>query len=164
MRCSSSAPRSSSTTSAARSRGATSRRAEARTQLLGALGRDSAQLRSELGFAKAQHGDVPGALVELERSVALLPSTPAYLNLGLLLEQQGRTAEALDAFDAAAGLDPADPRPPPLRGPGRAEGRPARARARLPGARRGARAGGRRDPRAAPRGRRRPARTAAAGR
>ena len=86
-------------------------RAEARTQLLRALGRDSAQLRSELGFAKAQHGDVPGALVELARSVALLPSTPAYLNLGLLLEQQGRTGEALGAFDSAAALDPADPRP-----------------------------------------------------
>jgi len=91
-------------------------RAEARTQLLGTLGRDSAQLRSELGFAKAQRGDVPGALAELERSVALLPTSPAYLNLGLLLEQQGRTDEALGAFDAAAGLDPADPRAPHFAG------------------------------------------------
>ena len=91
-------------------------RAAARTQLLGTLGRDSAQLRSELGFAKAQHGDVPGALAELERSVALLPTSPAYLNLGLLLEQQGRTGEALGAFDAAAALDPVDPRAPHFAG------------------------------------------------
>jgi hypothetical protein len=91
-------------------------RAEARTQQLVWMGRESAQRRSELGFAKAQHGDVHGALAELERSVALLPSPPAYLNLGLLLEQQGRVGEALDAFDAAAALDPADARPPHFAG------------------------------------------------
>jgi tetratricopeptide (TPR) repeat protein len=80
------------------------------------MGRESAQRRSELGFAKAQAGDVQGALAELERSVALLPTPPAYLNLGLLLEQQGRVGEALAAFDAAAALDPADARPPHFAG------------------------------------------------
>jgi Tetratricopeptide repeat len=85
--------------------------AERGTRLLARLGRDSAQLRSELGFAKAKGGDVDGALAELRRSVELFPTTAAWLNLGLLLEQRGRSDESLAAFDAAAGLDPHDPRP-----------------------------------------------------
>ena len=72
---------------------------------------DNAQVLLNLGGAYADSGDaknLPLAEAALKKSIALTPSYPAYANLGLLLYQEHRYREAVEATQRALKLDPAD--------------------------------------------------------
>lgn len=52
------------------------------------------------GLANYGLNKTDNAVTDLERSVELLPTAPAYLALGAIAEQRGQTAEAIKYFDA----------------------------------------------------------------
>ncbi len=85
-------------------------RVERAAERLAWIGRDSAHVRSSLGYLMAQGGDTLGATAELERSVALLANLPAQLNLGALYERSGRFEQAERAYEVARTLAPEDAR------------------------------------------------------
>jgi predicted Zn-dependent protease len=57
------------------------------------------------GLAKRELGQRSAAMADLERSVELLPTAPAYSAMGLMLLEQGRRDEAIPYLEAAAGSD-----------------------------------------------------------
>jgi len=59
-----------------------------------------------LGLLARKQGRVEEAIRDLSRSLQLQPTAQAYLELGHTLEQAGRAAEALDAYDQAVKLAP----------------------------------------------------------
>ena len=67
--------------------------------------------RRVLGQVKLQTGDVPGAIVELERAVKLEPDSPsvhfnlakAYQRAGRVAEAEARTGDVLEAGEGPAG-------------------------------------------------------------
>jgi tetratricopeptide (TPR) repeat protein len=59
-----------------------------------------------LGLLARKQGQVEEAIRDLSRSLELQPTAEAYFELGHTLEQAGRTAEALDAYDQALKLAP----------------------------------------------------------
>lgn len=55
--------------------------------------------RYALALERKSQGDVPGAAAELQALLVRKPDyLAAYLQLGMLLEQEGRVAEAREAF------------------------------------------------------------------
>ena len=72
------------------------------------LGRDSAAMRTELGRRLAREGDRRGARQELERSLALNPTSRGYQSLGLLHEQAGEWGLAATAYDSALAIGEED--------------------------------------------------------
>jgi tetratricopeptide (TPR) repeat protein len=59
-----------------------------------------------LAVAQGQLGQNDAAAATLEKVVAAKPSSPAYQNLAVVLQKSGKKAEAADAFQKAAELDP----------------------------------------------------------
>jgi len=70
------------------------------------MGRDGPDLRSELGVLRLEAGDAESAVREFDRSLDLLPTLAAWVNLGVAHESEGRMGEARAAYDAAVDLDP----------------------------------------------------------
>jgi len=70
------------------------------------LGRDNADLRSEVARLRLAQGDLPGSIAALEESAALLPSAVRYVQLGMLREKQGEDEAARAAFERAVELAP----------------------------------------------------------
>jgi Flp pilus assembly protein TadD len=67
-----------------------------------------AEAHHNLGLAREQAGDEPGALASLREAVRLKPAVARYrMSLAALLEGSGRTAEAASEYREAARLDPA---------------------------------------------------------
>ncbi|MDH3303588.1 MAG: M48 family metalloprotease [Gammaproteobacteria bacterium] len=55
------------------------------------------------GLAKKELGQTDGAVVDLERSIGLLPTAPAHYALGGIAQQRGNIPEAIKHFKAVAG-------------------------------------------------------------
>jgi len=70
------------------------------------LGRDNADLRSEVARLRLAEGDLTGSIAALEESAALLPSAVRYVQLGVLREKQGESEAARAAFERAVELAP----------------------------------------------------------
>jgi hypothetical protein len=81
---------------------------EASLERLVWMGRDSSIARNRLAALKYKAGDAEEALEEYRRSLALRPRAETYLGMGRILEQEGRVAEALSAYDEALALEPDD--------------------------------------------------------
>jgi tetratricopeptide (TPR) repeat protein len=69
------------------------------------IGRDNPLVLASVGTLRAERGDREGAVSALRDSVNLMPTGPALLNLGSVLEAEGRLDEALGAYRTAVGLD-----------------------------------------------------------
>jgi tetratricopeptide (TPR) repeat protein len=80
-------------------------RLETAADRLAWIGRDNANVLASVGTMRAEEGDSEGAMAALRDSVNLLPTGPALLNLGSVLESEGRFDEALSTYRAAAWLD-----------------------------------------------------------
>ena len=83
---------------------------EARQQLLELIGKDNrnGEAHNLLGYILGQQGDLPGALPELQRAVALQPdSADAHYNLGVALWYSGSKEKAVEQLKESARLDPA---------------------------------------------------------
>lgn len=83
-------------------------RMEEAAQRLAWMGRDSSRLRATIGTYKAEQGDTPGAIAELERSVDLEPNTVALINLGVIQERSGEFERALASYERALEVDEAN--------------------------------------------------------
>ena len=59
-----------------------------------------------LGLLAQKQGNVNEAISDLSRSVEVQPTAEAYLQLGRMLAQMGRTPEALDAYQQALKIAP----------------------------------------------------------
>jgi predicted Zn-dependent protease len=83
--------------------------ADAVTNYDRAIGRDDAYFAFPLGrgLAKMESGQAAAAKVDLERSVALLPTAPAYQGLGRIAESEGNLERALAYYEAAGKSDSA---------------------------------------------------------
>lgn len=67
---------------------------------------DRARPKSLLGWALLEKGDTEAAEIVLSEAIAMDPAEPsAYLNLGTLYEQQGKTGEAIAAYQKALDYD-----------------------------------------------------------
>lgn len=55
------------------------------------------------GLAKKELGQTDGAVVDLERSIALLPTAPAHYALGGIAEARGNLPEAIEHYKVVAG-------------------------------------------------------------
>ncbi len=83
-------------------------RLERSAALLAWIGRDSADIHTEIASLHAREGDFDSALASLERSIALHPNSSAWLNIGSIRERLGDGRGALDAYRQAAEIDPDD--------------------------------------------------------
>ena len=54
------------------------------------------------GLAKNELGQIDGAVIDLNRSIELLPTAPAHFTLGSIAEKRGNIAEALSHYKAVA--------------------------------------------------------------
>ena len=81
-------------------------RLEAASDRLRWVGRDHPTVRLHLGLLKARGGDLDGSLEELERSLALHPLVPTWVAVGDVHALRKEVPEALEAYEAALGLDP----------------------------------------------------------
>ena len=70
------------------------------------LGRDNADLRSEVARLRYAQGDLDGSIAALEKSAALLPTAARYVQLGALRERRGEPEAALRAYERAVELAP----------------------------------------------------------
>ncbi len=59
-----------------------------------------------LGLLAEKRGDLPEAIANLSRSIAIQPSAQAYLELGRTLERVGRPVDALGAYQQALEVSP----------------------------------------------------------
>jgi hypothetical protein len=70
------------------------------------VGRESADVHTEIASLQAREGNLQGAIDSLQRSIALHPTSSAWLNIGSIREQLGDAEGALTAYHEAARLDP----------------------------------------------------------
>jgi tetratricopeptide (TPR) repeat protein len=70
------------------------------------LGRDNADLRSEVARLRLARGDLDGSIAALEESAVLLPSAARFVQLGVLRERRGEPDLALRAYERAVELAP----------------------------------------------------------
>jgi tetratricopeptide (TPR) repeat protein/predicted Ser/Thr protein kinase len=71
---------------------------------------DHAGVHQQLGTTYQLMGEVEKAIAEFRRSLDLAPSATSWSNLGTLLQDSGKKAEALDAFEHAVKMSERDPR------------------------------------------------------
>jgi tetratricopeptide (TPR) repeat protein len=84
------------------------RRLEAGLRRLKWIGQDDPIKRVELGILLSQGGDADGAIREFRRSISIMPSPMAWINIGALHERAGKIDDALAAYEAAIELNPYD--------------------------------------------------------
>jgi tetratricopeptide (TPR) repeat protein len=70
------------------------------------IGRESADVHTEIASLRAREGNLQGALDSLQRSIALHPTSSAWLNIGSIRERLGDEDGALAAYRKAAEIDP----------------------------------------------------------
>ena len=83
-------------------------RLERAASRLALLGRDGPQIHVTLGRLKARRGQTQAALVEYQQSLALAPTTAAWVGIGRLREEQEDWHGALAAYQAALAADAGD--------------------------------------------------------
>jgi tetratricopeptide (TPR) repeat protein len=75
-----------------------------------ALDASLVQARTNLALILAARGEREAGRAELQRALAEVPSyAPAWFNLGMLALEDGRPAEAVDAFEGVLRIDPQHP-------------------------------------------------------
>jgi tetratricopeptide (TPR) repeat protein len=70
---------------------------------------DSATPFQALGTSYHAIGDLPRALVNYERAIAIAPSAFSYSNIGMLHYTQGRFQDAVTAYERSVALAPSEP-------------------------------------------------------
>jgi Flp pilus assembly protein TadD len=70
---------------------------------------DDAEMHFKQGMMYAGRGDYDNAIMELQQSIAVKPTSKAYSNLGVAYMKTGKTNKALDALQKATNLDSCDP-------------------------------------------------------
>jgi tetratricopeptide (TPR) repeat protein len=85
--------------------GGRTRPAEAAVQRLAWLGRDSANLRANLGVLKASQGDAEGGLAQVDRSLALYPTSRAWHAKAWIHENAGDQYLAIRSYGESLQLE-----------------------------------------------------------
>jgi len=83
-------------------------RLETASERLDRVGRADPELRTAIGQAYLQRGDLDHAASWLDASIALYPTAAAWQAKGFLHQRAAAPAESAAAFDAAVALDPSD--------------------------------------------------------
>ncbi|HKJ23311.1 MAG TPA: tetratricopeptide repeat protein, partial [Myxococcota bacterium] len=81
-------------------------RVEQATRRLAAIGRDSPKLHHQIALLAQREGDAERAEREFKKALEVYETKNVWHNLGAFYLSQGRSDEALDAFDHALAIDP----------------------------------------------------------